>query len=487
MTATSSTTDDGPVRERLGRGVDQDPSTGLGGVGGGGDAATNDTGGDREGGRDVAHGARRQHGPGRDSNERVQRVPAGIDARDLVRKELHAIHRPGGENHQWIAHQREVFRQLHVTGVAGNAEHGNGGVQVDATGPGDAHGQGKGLYERLILVHGSNLPFGAERKLNDTMPQDSLLWGCVTEFTPSVVQAWLDAGDVQAQVLTVEHEFVGQFSNAIHRINVQTDPPNVFSRALIVKSPRPGRRDRDPGFGRELRFYSQLSSRVPVHVPRFVFGDADAQLLVLEETGYREISFRGGATPEHLEVAVDAMARLHRWGLQRSLPGWLVPTSLPLAQAWRAGREGLGGLVPEFVAVGDALADQLPAGPQATTLVHGDAHLENLPLLPDARDVLFLDWADVCAAPPSHDLAFFVVMSLPIEKRRCVERELIARHADAVGDVGAGPVAAYRWGVLIRAARIVAIALVRPVEEMLASAGLRLVAKRSLTAAADWF
>jgi hypothetical protein len=41
--------------------------------------------------------------------------------------------------------------------------------------------------------------------------------------------------------------------------------------------------------------------------------------------------------------------------------------------------------------------------------------------------------------------------------------------------------------VLIRAARIVAIALVRPVEDMLASAGLRLVAKRSLTAAADWF
>jgi aminoglycoside phosphotransferase (APT) family kinase protein len=120
-------------------------------------------------------------------------------------------------------------------------------------------------------------------------------------------------------------------------------------------------------------------------------------------------------------------------------------------------------------------------------LVHGDAHLENLPLLPDGSDVLFLDWADVCTAPPSHDLAFFVVMSLPIEKRRGVERELIARHADAVGAFGADPIAAYRWGVLIRAARIVAIALVRPVEDMLASAGLRLVAKRSLTAAADWF
>ena len=88
---------------------------------------------------------------------------------------------------------------------------------------------------------------------------------------------------------------------------------------------------------------------------------------------------------------------------------------------------------PAFPALADAWSgrfDQsLASLGECTTLLHGDAHSENLPVSREGG-VAFLDWAAAHAGPPAFDLAVFLGMSLPAE-RRAEERAWVERHADA--------------------------------------------------------
>jgi aminoglycoside phosphotransferase (APT) family kinase protein len=80
----------------------------------------------------------------------------------------------------------------------------------------------------------------------------------------------------------------------------------------------------------------------------------------------------------------------------------------------------------------EALTDLLDDGPQ--TLVHGDAHLGNT--FVDAGRVGLLDWACTCRAPGFRDVAYYLCNSMPVERRRELERSLLERYLAGLAAAG---------------------------------------------------
>jgi aminoglycoside/choline kinase family phosphotransferase len=165
-------------------------------------------------------------------------------------------------------------------------------------------------------------------------------------------------------------------------------------------------------------------------------------------------------------------------------------------RTWTASREFFRAANPSFAEIGDALVGRVAASlaplREPATLLHGDAHFENLALIQEndgRRGVLFHDWAGVCRGQASFDVAVFLVMSFPVDVRRRVEEACVALHAEAVRGDGiqdpADPWACYRRGVLAWAVRLVLFARSFPHEDPIARSALRMVAERCTTAAVD--
>lgn len=215
-----------------------------------------------------------------------------------------------------------------------------------------------------------------------------------------------------------------------------------------------------------------MADGLPVAAPRLV-GRLEEGLLLTELPGLRPFDFRAGPEPGHAALAMEGLAALHAagWGRAREL-AWLPSLADPeLRRAWQADfdagwtrhRARLDAICPPFTAIGDALVGRLSealaplAAPQ--TLLHGDAHGENLPLSSEGS-VAFLDWQAPRLGSPAFDVAAFATMSYPVRRRRDVEEALHERHLRALRDRGVaweGSWTAYRRGVLRRAARIVEI------------------------------
>jgi hypothetical protein len=312
-------------------------------------------------------------------------------------------------------------------------------------------------------------------------------------------------------VTSVELEHIGTFSNELWRVRLGYDRAEAEAPASVVlKHSSPGRVDRvAEGFANEIRFYRDVSHRAGVRTPRFHFGGDDGEtqcsLLLLEDVGdIAPIHFGRGASAEHARLALEALARLHaRWWEKVADLDWIPHLENPDVRAsfaeaydrgWPATRDLHGSLAPSFVPIGDALVGRVPdalapLGAPAT-LLHGDAHFENLPLFgPKGAEegVLFLDWAGTRRGLASFDVAVFGVMSFPVEIRRRVEEGLVAAHADSVRAAGvqwSDPWDDYRRGVLRRAVRIVEIAPGWR-RNAVAESALRMVVERCATAAAD--
>ena len=129
-----------PVGKRFRRGVDQHPGAGLGGMGAGRQASAQDAGGYCHGRGDITNGPGRQQGAGWDPDKGVDRIPAGVNPRYLVGAEFHQIHDAGRGDHHRVHQHLQVFRQYDVVGDAQDAQNQDGGIEVDAAGPGHAHG-----------------------------------------------------------------------------------------------------------------------------------------------------------------------------------------------------------------------------------------------------------------------------------------------------------------------------------------------------------
>jgi Ser/Thr protein kinase RdoA (MazF antagonist) len=192
-------------------------------------------------------------------------------------------------------------------------------------------------------------------------------------------------------------EYVGRFSNDVWRADLDN------GIRLLIKIPHVPERT---GYSLDLerRFYRCLAARPELPVPRYV-GEIDGAL-ILEYLELEPFSFRSGATAQHAEVAIDALADWHAaWWIRADQLDWLPDYADPALRqamqteydaAWRGHGRRLLEYAPEFEAIGEALVGRLAdtLAPMATpvTVIHGDAHAENVPLTP--RGAVLLDWQD---------------------------------------------------------------------------------------------
>ena len=135
---------------------------------------------------------------------------------------------------------------------------------------------------------------------------------------------------------------------------------------------------------------------------------------------------------------------------------------------WLAKREFFAEHAPAFVAIGDALVGRLAASlsglGQPETLLHGDAHFENLALIEDQagerKHLVPRLGRRATRRRRVFDLAVFLVMSFPPERRRSVERDLVSLYSQTLSRAADGreagdPWQSYRLGVLAWAVRMV--------------------------------
>jgi len=268
----------------------------------------------------------------------------------------------------------------------------------------------------------------------------------------------------------IEYEAIGRFSTDVWRLRVISDSPDAHP-SLIVKRPYQASRTGEPA-ALESMFYQRVSHALPVPAPSFVGLYQDC-LVITELLGLQPFDFLAGAQAHHGSLAMEGLAAIHasRWNEVSDLE-WIPNLGDPeLRRAWQAdfdmhwkrNRSGFHELCPRFTPIGDALVGRLAntleplAHPQ--TLLHGDAHGENLPVSSDGR-VVFLDWQSPRIGNPGFDTAVFTSMSYPVEARRREEEALLERHVESLKARGLDwpdPWMDYRRGLLRRAARIVEI------------------------------
>jgi hypothetical protein len=264
--------------------------------------------------------------------------------------------------------------------------------------------------------------------------------------------------------------YLGRFSNDVWRLDLEHGPQLIAKQAF-----RPHRSEDLPDV--ERTFYRTLahSEQVPLNqlkLPKYI-GELDGVLL-LEYQPLRPFSFRSGVLHEHACSAIDALADWHAaWWERAPNVAWLprlgdaellAGIQKAYDTGWANHGERLLESAPAFRSIGEALVGRLAStlagmtGP--TTLIHGDAHAENLPLTENGQ-VLILDWQEPKIANPGYDLAVFTSMSFRQADRSRHEATLLQRHVERLANAGCrwpDPWQDYRFGLLRRAARIVEIA-----------------------------
>lgn len=264
----------------------------------------------------------------------------------------------------------------------------------------------------------------------------------------------------------ISWDFIGRFSNDVWRLDLDNGV------RLVAKRPH-----RSPSLDESAdveRLFYEFCRRDPrvaeldLPIPRFI-GEFDDALL-LEYHELTAFSFDSSVVADHASRAIDALADWHAaWWNRAPDEAWLPSYADPILRrriqddydtAWQNHAQRLLEYAPEFENLGNALVGRLEAtlAPMATpaTLIHGDAHAENLPVTDSG--VLLLDWQVPRIANPGLDLAVFTTMSYLEEDRGAAEHSLVERHAERVREQGCewnDPWRDYHLGLLRRAVAIV--------------------------------
>jgi aminoglycoside phosphotransferase (APT) family kinase protein len=158
-------------------------------------------------------------------------------------------------------------------------------------------------------------------------------------------------------------------------------------------------------------------------------------------------------TPEQLVGDVDCLARIHAvWWEHPELaaavaerhPGWIAERSAGTRRRLRRFLDSFGEQIPR--ASREAL-DTACAGWETIlrrsaamplTVVHGDAHPWNFlsPVDPNGNGTRLLDWEGWSIEPGPHDLASLIALHLPVDERRALEEELVARYVAGLAREG---------------------------------------------------
>jgi hypothetical protein len=311
----------------------------------------------------------------------------------------------------------------------------------------------------------------------------------IDALTPSWLTTALreQAGLGDASITAVRAEPIGQGVGILcqlARLHLTYDgvPANAPA-TLVAKIPTLEQQTRGlvaifQFYGREVRFYQDLASRVSLAGPRCYYAAHDPTsndfVLLLEDLGAARLGDQlASCTIADAELAIDELARLHaRWWNAPELDAleW-VPAAdsevnraglMLYPMAWPVWQQRFGGSVSErVVRAGEALGARCGEilarfvdGPR--TLCHGDFRLDNLFFATQPGDpaLRVIDWQIAIRGVGTYDVGYFITQSLTVEDRRAHEMELLRRYhaalvAGGVGDYSFDDLLEhYRWTAL---------------------------------------
>ena len=232
---------------------------------------------------------------------------------------------------------------------------------------------------------------------------------------------------------------------------IKAAPPDVKTR-LFINLMRLGLH--------EVRFYQEIAPALAVEHPRLfhacLSGPAQRFVLVLEDVAARGARFTDAASEATLDLVRTVMRELGRlhacfWNSPRLCGdlAWLrAPHHRPNAAVERyacaaavapALRRFADVVPPQLHAIGPRIMERRDAfeaawGRGPLTVVHGDAHIGNLYLLPET--VGFLDWQVVQSCQGMRDVTYFLIGSVPTALRRAHQRDLIGLYLETLRDHG---------------------------------------------------
>ncbi len=207
-------------------------------------------------------------------------------------------------------------------------------------------------------------------------------------------------------------------------------------------------------YGREVQFYAEIASQVPVRSPQCYFGAFDEGsgdfILLLEDLqGYRVGDQVAGCTLAEARQILSALAGLHASTWQQECFDDIILHDNPMQRdgmiagfqmGWPVVLEQFGDLVPEAARkVGDRYADNVPQlleemCREPVCLNHADVRLDNVFF--DDEGIVLVDWQSICRSAPEQDVAYFITQSVPKAVRD--REDLLAYYHDELTRRGVG-------------------------------------------------
>jgi hypothetical protein len=285
------------------------------------------------------------------------------------------------------------------------------------------------------------------------------------DLTPAGLTALLrDAGALPAGAVTAlaiepigaGTGFLGQIARLHPRYEsaAESGPPTLIGKLPTV----------DPGgreicrlfkfYEREIRFYRELTGRVPVRVPRcyatVMDVDADDYLIVMEDLAFLRMGDdAAGCSTTEAERAIRCMAGLHAaWWASPELDrlDWVPFSNAPVHQLAEPTFQQS---VPPFLTMfGDHVSPRMRTVTERMgthvvdllntftrppmTVAHGDFRLDNLFF--GAADMAVIDWQTAFRGRGAFDVAYFLGGSLEPAVRRMEEMRLLRLWHDLAAD-----------------------------------------------------
>ena len=259
-------------------------------------------------------------------------------------------------------------------------------------------------------------------------------------------------GGLIGLVASVRLEYAGDAGGAPRQLIAKFPSPVAANRAVA---------DTYDMYGREVRFYQDLSASTRLGHPRCYFAARSPAnsdfVLLLEDLSERRIGDQvAGSDLADAEVVIDAMAAFHAESWGRTHEARYAWVSSHANDAQIAGMEaGFAFGWPRFM---NELAEIIPArvlawggrvGPSTRDLLtrmcsgplviaHADFRLENIffAAQPEHPAFSILDWQSITKSSPGQDLAYFLTQSVQLEVRRKHERALLDRYREGLRAAG---------------------------------------------------
>lgn len=283
-----------------------------------------------------------------------------------------------------------------------------------------------------------------------------------TDRVPSGIDdvdpAWLTEA-LGATVTGVVAERIAEdsgFSALLYRLRLTGDSvPSTLIAKLPAQSEARGAMELLGGYRRELAFYSEVAGRAPmgtprVYVARMASNSVDFVLLLEDLGDWDNADHLAGLSMERAELAIAALAGLHRWSLQpanvdvlQSFPALDMPAVRDLlvpafGPGWDIYREHTAMTVPPAVArfaehFGDHAPTALAGLTERSMLLHGDIRADNMFFRGDELKVV--DFQFACVGAGASDIAYLVSQGLPAEVRRGRDEDLVRSYVEHLGGV----------------------------------------------------